>query len=417
MSPIQPRPSVGPLAGLRVIDFTQMMAGPYATMLLGDLGAEIVKVEPPGEGDLTRLTGPLKGPSPVPLFGSYFQSVNRNKKSIVLDLKSEIGKKVVRDLIVEADLLVENFRVGVMDRLGLSYESLREVNPALVYASVRGFGDVRGGESPCVDWPLYDINAQAAGGVMGITGEPDGPPYKVGPGVGDIFPGTLLMVGALAAVMHARQTGEGQYVDVAMYDAMLSLSERIIYQYSYGGEVPPRDGNGHPFVVPFDVIEAKDGFVTIACAKDKQWLELCRAMGRDDLLTDERYLTRPARNKNAVEVRAIVGEWVAGLTKREVVEALGGRVPVAPVNTAADIFQDPHVEARGMLVEVEHPGTDSPGVIVGAPIKLTRTPGGVQRRAPLLNEDAGEILRSIGYDEEQVAEVIEAAGPLPDTVS
>jgi crotonobetainyl-CoA:carnitine CoA-transferase CaiB-like acyl-CoA transferase len=398
--------SWGPLTGIRVIDFTQMMAGPYATMLLGDLGAEIIKIEPPGEGDVTRMTGPVRGPDPAPLFGSYFQSVNRNKKSIVLDLKTETGKRIVRELVATADMLVENYRAGVMDRLGLSYESLLEINPALVYASVRGFGDPRGGESPYVDWPLYDINAQAAGGVMGITGDPDGEPCKVGPGVGDIFPGSLLIVGALAALVHARATGEGQYVDVAMYDAMLSLSERIVYQYSYGGEVPDRDGNGHPFVVPFDVIEVSDGHVTIACARDKQWLELCRAMDRPDLLTDERYLTRPARNANRIEVRKIVADWAGKLTKREVVAALGGKVPVAAVNTAADIFEDPHVAARDMLVEVEHPGTDRPGVIAGSAIKLTKTPGGVRSRAPLLNENGEEILRSLGYPDEEIARIL-----------
>lgn len=385
-----PTGAFGPLAGLRVVDLTRMLAGPYCTMLLADLGADVVKVEPP-EGDLTRRAAPFRPDDAERAYGGYFQSINRNKRSIVLDLKDAADRDTLRALVRGAAVVVENFSVGVMERLGLSYESLREENPALVYASVRGFGDPRTGESPYAEWPAFDVVAQAVGGLMGITGEKGGGPTKTGPGIGDVFPAVLCAVGVLAALRHAERTGEGQYVDVAMYDGILALCERIVHQHSYTGEVPGPEGNGHPLLCPFDVFSTADGHVAVAAPTDGHWRALCAAMGRPELGADARYATNVARVARAAEVRALVGGWTGARPSAEVLAALGGAVPVGPVNTAADVVADPHVAARGMLAELDHPGSATPVAVVGVPIKLTATPGGVHRRAPLLDEHGAQI--------------------------
>jgi crotonobetainyl-CoA:carnitine CoA-transferase CaiB-like acyl-CoA transferase len=389
--------SEGPLHGLRVIDLTRMLAGPYCTMLLADLGADVVKVEPL-DGDGTRTTGPFAEDDGLRAYGGYFQSVNRNKRGIALDLKQEPGRAVLMRLAEGADVLVENFRTGVMDRLGLGYETLAQANPRLVYAAVRGFGDPRTGESPYRDWPAFDVTAQAFGGFMGITGPAPGQPQKAGPGIGDLFPATLAALGVVAAVHHAQSSGRGQFVDVAMYDGVLALCERIVYQYSYGGAVPTQQGNGHPLFCPFDVFATSDGFVTIAAPEDGQWAFLVEAMGRPDL-GDDRYATKEARIMRQDDVRGAVSGWAGARTTAEVLRALGGRVPVGPVQTVADIFADPHVRARDMLVEVEQPGSGSRRAIAGSPIKLTLTPTAVRRRAPLLGEHTDEVLAEAGYSE------------------
>jgi len=380
----------GPLHGVRVIDLTHALAGPYGTMLFTDLGADVIKVEP-AHGDVTRDLGPNIPEDTVRAFGGYFQSVNRGKRSLVLDLKSEGDADLLRELVKEADVLVENFSLGVMDRLGLSYESLQEINPKLVYGSLRGYGDPRLGESPYAAWPAMDISIQAQAGAMGITGLEDGTPIKIGPGIGDIFPGTLLSVGILAAVISARETGKGQLVDVAMYDAILSLSERIVYQHSYTGAVPAPAGNGHPFWSPFDVFEAKDGWIAIAAPTPPRWRALCGAMGRPELAEDERFNSPSNRSARSGEVKTIVEGWTSVRTRAEIVDALGGIVPVGPVNTVVDIVNDPHVTARDMIVEVEQPGADRTVQIAGAPIKLSGTPSGVKGRAPLLGEHNDDI--------------------------
>ena len=379
----------GPLHGLRILDLTRALAGPYCTMLLADLGADVVKIESP-EGDLTRAASPLPEGAP---FGGYFQSVNRNKRSVVLDLKAPGGRETLRGLVPHAHALVENFRSGVMDRLGLSYETLSELNPALVYASVRGFGDPRGGESPYTEWPAFDVTAQAWGGFMGITGSADGKPQQAGPGVGDIFPGTLLALGIVSALLHARATGEGQYVDVAMYDGVLAMCERIVPVYSYTGDVPGPQGNAHPQFCPFGIFPASDGYVSIAAPTNNHWRALCEIIGRDELGVDDRYKNVVVRIQHRDAVIALLSDWTREHTKREIVDALGGKVPVGPVNSVEDIVADPHTAARSMLAEVEQPGMDRPVMVPNSPIKLTRTPSGVRRRAPLLGEHTDEVLR------------------------
>lgn len=389
----------GALKGLKIIDLTMMLAGPFATMLLGDQGATIIKIEPVKGGDMTRALG--KGQKDMP-FGGYFQSINRNKLSIALDLKTEAGKEVLRRLVREADVLVENYRVGVMDRLGLSYESLAKINPKLVYATVRGFGDPRTGKSPYADWPAFDVIAQAMGGIMGITGPDAQTPLKIGPGVGDIVPAMLMTIGILSAVRHAEKTGEGQFVDVGMYDAILALCERIVYQHSYDGTVPGPEGNSHPLLCPFGLFPAKDGWVSIACPRDHFWKILAENMGRPELGEDERYALNAERVARNAEVVELVSGWTKILTKKQLAECLGGKIPFGPVNNVVDIFNDPHTAVREMLPQVEQPGR-APVRIAGTPIRMTKTPGGVARRGAFLGEDTDAILRDAGYTVDEIA--------------
>jgi len=298
-------------------------------------------------------------------------------------------------LAEKCDVLVENFAAGVMERLGLAYETLAERNPRLVYAAIRGFGDPRTGKSPYSDLPAYDVVAQAMGGLVGVTGTADGHGLRCGPSVGDIMPGTLTAVGILSAVLHARETGEGQFLDVAMYDGVLSLCEHYVYLYSYTGENPRPLGNAHPFLCPFDVFDAKDGQIAIAAPTDKHWRLLCDIIGSPELGRDERYAKNEGRQAHAEEIRAIVGEWTAQRTRDEIVETLSHLVPAGPVNTMADIFEDPHVAAREMLPEIQQVGA-RPVRLAGQPIKLTRTPSRVYHRAPILGEHNEEILAEIG---------------------
>lgn len=379
----------GPLAPMRVLDLTAMLAGPYATMLLADLGAEVVKVEAPS-GDATRRLGPFKAHGTGPGLGGYFQSVNRGKRSIVLDLKTPGGRDRFLGLVEHADVVVENYSAGVMERLGLAYETLAAVNPRLVYAAIRGFGDPRTGESPYVSWPAFDVVAQAMGGFLSVTGTSDGAPVKAGPGIGDIFPGALAALGVVAAVRHAEATGEGQFLDVAMYDAVLALSERIVYQYSYSGVAPTPQGNGHPLLCPFDIFATADGWVALAAPSDRHWRVIAEVIGRPDMGLDERYATNAARVRNSPEVRSVLGAWLAARSNREVVAALGGTVPIGPVNDVAAIFADPHTAIRRMLIEVDEPGSAGPVTIAGQAIKFARTPAEPSRSGPLLGEASAE---------------------------
>jgi crotonobetainyl-CoA:carnitine CoA-transferase CaiB-like acyl-CoA transferase len=396
--------SAGSLSDIRIIDLTQMLAGPYATMMLADHGAEVIKIEPP-EGDMIRPAGPYRSDDNRKVLGGYFQSINRNKFSVCLDLKTEQGRSALFKLIAGADAIVENFRVGVMERLGLSYETLRVVNPKLVYAALRGFGDQRTGASPYGNWPAFDVVAQAMGGLMAVTGPDAKTPMKIGPGVGDIVPGAMLAFGILAAVHHARRTGEGQFVDVSMIDAVLALCERTVYQQSVAGQIPGPEGNHHPFLVPFGIYPAADGFVTLAAHPQPFFETLCRALGAEDILADPAYSTPELRIVNRLDLIKTISERTARLSKRELTARLGGKVAFGPVMNIADISRDPHFAARNMIVSVEQPG-DKPIQIAGVPIKMTATPGGVHRRAPLLGEDTLERLRQAGLSETEIADLL-----------
>ena len=387
----------GPLADIRIVDLTQALAGPFCTMLLADLGADVVKIEPP-RGDMTRALPPFPADRAGCDYGGYFASINRNKRSVVLDLRQAGDRDILFRLVDGADAVVENARVGVMDRLGVGYEHLRERNPRLVYAAIRGFGDPRTGPSPYADWPAFDIVAQCMGGIVGTTGRAGTSGVPCGASVGDLFPGTLAALGVVSAIHAARSAGVGQFLDVAMYDALVSLCEGIIYNFSYAGRVVGPRGTGHLSLCPFDVFETRDGAVAIAAPTENQWKLLCEAMGRAELTTDSRYNDNPKRVAAADEVRTLIMEWTRRHTKREIMDTLGGRVPAGPVNTAQDIFADPHPRARGMLVEVEQPGENPPVVLAGPAIKLAATPAGIYRRPPRLGEHTAEVLAEAGID-------------------
>ncbi|QLK25328.1 CoA transferase [Natrinema zhouii] len=380
---------MGALSNLRVVDLTQVLAGPYCTMLLADLGADVVKIERPG-GDMIRSNPPFVDDPDEEAYGGYFQSVNRGKKSIELNFREEEDREDFLSLVEEADIVVENYRSGTMEKYGLGYETLKEHNDDLIYSSIRGFGDPRTGETDRQGQPSFDLIAQALGGVMETTGQPDGPPTKTGPGVGDLFTATLNCIGILAAVNHREQTGEGQYVDTAMYDSMISFTERAIYQQSYSGESPTRRGNSHPTLFPYDAFETEDGYAVIAAFNNNHWAELCDVMGREDLA--EEYPTTPERLENREALRAEIADWALEQTNDELVGRLEGRVPAAPVQTTEEIFDDPHIHARDMLVPVEQPGADRDVEIAGNPIKMSETNPEPRGRAPLLDEHREELL-------------------------
>lgn len=362
-------------------------------MLLADLGADVIKVEPP-QGDFTRYGGPFTKGDTERICGGYFSSVNRSKRSIVLDLKEQDDCETLLDLIERADVFVENARPGVLDRLGLSYETLSARNPALVYGAVRGFGDPRTGESPYQDWPAFDVVAQAMSGLVSTTGAKGTPGTRVGPSIGDIYPATLLALGIVSGVHHARRTGEGQFVDVAMYDALVALCEETVYRFSYWGRVDEPNGDHHPIHVPFGIFPTSDGACALA-APTTHWPVLCEILERPDLIEDPRTRTNRDRNGHREYVEEIITAWTTERTTAEVVAALGGRVPVGPVHTNADLLNDPHLRARDMLVEIDTPGATRKTTFANTPIKYTGTPGGVSRPSPRLGEHTVEVLAEI----------------------
>ncbi|OAI40141.1 formyl-CoA transferase [bacterium SCGC AG-212-C10] len=376
---------------------TQALAGPFSTMLLADMGADVVKVERP-RGDMSRHSNPYAEDDQERAFGGYFASVNRNKRSIVLDLEQEADRDIFLRLVPRYDAVVENYRAGVMEGFGAGYEALRELNPRLVYGAIRGFGDPRTGLSPYADWPAFDVVAQAMGGVVSMTGTLDGDVLKVGPSIGDLYPATLMALGLTAALLHARESGEGQFVDVAMYDSIMALCEAIVYRYSYAGIVTTPMGNSHAQLTPFDIYPTADGHIAIAAPTPKHWELLCAVMDRMDLAEDERTYSNNHRVANAAFVRETMSAWTCTLPTAEIVRLLGGIVPVGPVNNAADLFADPHVAAREMLVAVDHPGASRPMVLPGTPIKFATTPGGIYRRPPRIGEHRDEILAELEGD-------------------
>jgi formyl-CoA transferase len=406
------RDPTGALDGVLVIDFTQMLSGPFAAMMLADQGARVIKVEPPG-GDRTRKFGPFRDGQLTMSeggYGGYFASTNRNKEGLCVDLKAPEGREVILRLVEKADIVIENFRAGVMERLGLGYETLAKRNPRLVYGAIRGFGDVRTGKSPYGDWPAYDVVAQAMGGIMGITStEPGGQPTKIGPGVGDIVPAMQCAFGLVSALYRAKATGAGQFVDVSMVDGVLALCERIVFQHGIDGTVPGPEGNSHPLLCPYGLFQARDGWVAIGCPHDDFWALLARLIGRGDLADDARYQTTPQRLDQREVVEGAVTAWTLRHTKAEISGVLGGKVPFGPVLGVDEIFADPHTTARHMLATVDLPGVpEHPLTIADTAVKMTATPGGVRFRAPLVGEHTDRILADVGYAS---AEVSALTGP------
>ncbi|MDP9235896.1 MAG: CoA transferase [Chloroflexota bacterium] len=384
----------GPLVDLRIVDLTQALAGPYCTMLLADLGADVIKVEP-RRGDMTRGMPPWTGDRESAPYGGYFASINRNKRSIVLDLRKDGDREIFFRLVDTADAVVENSRVGVMDKLGVGYDDVHARNPRAVYGAIRGFGDPRTGESPYASWPAFDVIAQSMGGIVSTTGPTGSTGYPAGASVGDIFPGTLAALGVVSAVHRARVTGEGQFVDVAMYDAVLALCENLVYQYSFAGRVLEPKGTGHAALCPFDVFPASDGAVAIAATAPNHWSLLCALIDRVDLIDDPRTFENIARLDHRDIVIDAISSWTRERTKATIVAEMAGRVPCGPVNNAVDIFNDPHVAARGMLAGIELPGGGH-AQIAAPPVKFTATPTRVYRRPPLLDEHRQEILLEAG---------------------
>jgi len=389
----------GPLAGIRIVDFTRALAGPFCTMLLADLGADVIKVEPP-EGDFSRFSEPYPEGDEEKAFGGYFASINRNKRGIMVDLKDKATHEQLLALIDGADAVVENFRVGIMEKLGFGYEALRLRNPGLVYAAIRGFGDPRTGVSPYAEWPSYDVVAQAMGGIVSMTGTDDGQVLKVGASVGDLYPGTVAALGIVSALLHAKLTGEGQFLDVGMVDAVTALCEAAVYRYTYAGINTKPTGNSHPQLAPFDVYKTADGYCAIAAPTQNHWALLCAFIDRPDLIHDPRTISNKDRVANAAFVKEVVSTWTGARTTAAVIEALGGAVPVGPVNDAKALFNDPHLHARNMLVAVEHPGSERPVVLPNSPIHFTATPAGIYRRPPKLGEHNDEVFAELANEEE-----------------
>ncbi len=385
----------GILNGIRVIDLSRMLSGPYCTMMLADHGAEVIKIEG-ANGDTSRSNGPWRDDDPEREMAGYFVSLNRNKKSVQLDLKTADGQEALKRLVASADVVVENFRPGVMERLGLGYETLAQIRPGLVYAAIRGFGDPRSGESPYAHWPSYDIVAQAMGGILSQTGPDAETPCKVGPGVGDVFAGMMMSFGIMAALRQAEATGESQFIDVGMYDAILSLCERAVYLHDIEGKIAGPEGNDHPLLAPFGLFPASDGQVAIGIVDDSFWQALAQAMDRPDLATDPRFVTRAERAQHTAALRQEVSAWTANRSKAELTAALGGVIPFGPLNTVADIFADPHAAARGLLTEVPHPDPAArPFTVAANPLRFGSAPLPAPQAAPLLGAHTEHYLSEI----------------------
>ncbi len=376
----------GPLAGIRVLDLTRVVAGPYCSMFLGDLGAEVVKVEQPGAGDDTRGWGP-------PFAGgesAYYLCINRNKQSLTLDLKSKRAVEVLRELAKVADVIIENFRPGTMERLGLGEKELRELNPRLIYASLTGFG----ADGPMSDWPGYDLIVQAWGGLMSITGTPEGEPVKVGVAIIDLVAGLMLGKAITAALFAREKIGVGQRIDTSLLEAEVASLINVGSNYLVGGKIPTRWGNAHPNIVPYQNFKTSDGYLVIGVASEVIWKRFCQAIGRNDLTDDSRFANNSKRVENRAELIARLSEmflqrnndsWFKLLTEAE--------VPCAPVQSIDQVFQAPQVLHRDMLMEVEHP-TAGKVRMAGIPVKFSVTPASVRMPPPLLGEHNSEILEN-----------------------
>ena len=389
----------GPLKDLTVIDCTRALAGPFGAGLLADLGARVIKIEAPF-GDGYRNIPPFLPDHASPYedreagtdFGAPFASVNRNKRSVCLDLKNDIHKDVFLQLCDQADAVVENMRAGVMDKLGLGYEVIAERNPKIIYACVRGFGDPRTGESPYASWPSLDAAAQSFGGLVYANNG------LVTPAIADVFPGTLMALGVVSAIHNAQQSGKGQFLDVSMYDAMMAFQKSAVAQYGFTGKANPPGLQRAMTLYPFDLFPTKDGRISIAVAQPRHWDMLCAAMERSDLMTDERSASNTARLENVDWVEEQICAWTSQLTRLEILEKLNGSVPVGPVQNMADIFDDPHVAARQML-ETCSPGGDNPDITLAAnPIKFSETPTTLYHPPPTLGAHNEEVLAEFGID-------------------
>lgn len=387
-----------PLAGVRVLDFSRVLAGPYCTMMMGDMGAEIIKIEDPGKGDDTRTWGP-------PFQGSestYFLSVNRNKKSITLNLKSPGGLDVARRLAAGSQVLVENFRPGTMERLGLGYEAVHKLNPKLVYCSISGFGQT----GPQRERAGYDAMMQGEGGLMSLTGPPDGPPTKVGLSIADLVAGLFALQGILLALRVAEHTGQGQWVDVSLLDGQVALLTFQAAAYFATGQNPPRMGNRHPMITPYETYRTSDGYVIIAVGTEGMWRAFRDLLGLPKEGPEaERFATSRQRVGLRDELAAILEPCIAGRTTADWIADLNRLgIPCGQVRQLSDVLTDEQVLARNLVQQVNH---DSLGRIstTGIPVKLSATPGAIQSAPPVLGQHTAEVLRGLGMSDEQISKL------------
>lgn len=392
-----------PLEGVRVLDLTRALAGPYCTMMLGDLGADVIKVERPGWGDDSRGWGPPfvgRPYGPYPGESAYFIAANRNKRSITVNFQRPEGRQIVCRLAAVSDVLVENFRTGVLDNLGLGYEDLRAVNPRLVYCSISGYGRT----GPYAERPGYDFIIQAEGGMMAITGPEEGPPSRVGVPIVDITAGMFAATAVLAALRIRDLTGEGQQVDISLLDTQVALLTNVASNYLVGGAQPRRYGNAHPNLAPYEAFRARDRWFALAAANERQWATLCQVIGRPDLQIDPRFATNGARVSNRSALVAALNEVFAARDADEWLQALQeAGLPCGPINTIPEVFEHPQVSARELMLEVAHPSAGSVR-LAGFPYKFAATPAGMRRPPPLLGEHTEEVLvEMLGYSIEEVA--------------
>ncbi len=390
-----------PLEGIRVLDLTQAYSGPFCTMNLADHGAEVIKIERPGSGDQTRAWGPMEND-----YSGYYAYINRNKKGITLNLASDEGKKIFTELIKTADVVCENYKVGVLEKLGFTYEVMKEINPRIIYGSISGFGltgDLAG--RPC-----YDIVAQAMSGMMSVTGFADGPPCKIGPSVGDSYTGAYLCMGVLMALYEREKTGVGRRLDVAMVDTLYSTMENFVVEYTIAGKHPHRAGNQDPSIAPFDSFKAKDADFVMGCGTDKMFAGLCSAMGKEELTCDPRFKTNLLRCENYLQdLKPIVEEWTQTKTVAELEEIICGlSIPFGPIMTIPEVSDSELMKERNMLWDVYQPGMERNIKIPGTPIKIHGEVDEVQKSAPILGEDNVAIYSEVlGISEEEVAALVE----------
>src|SRR5215469_4233162 len=386
---------VKPLDDLFVVDLSRILSGPDFTMLMADMGAKVIKVEPPPLGDDSRQWGP-------PFIGgisTYFLPVNRSKKSLGLNLKSAEGQRILWKLIERADVLIENFRPGVLDKLGFGYDAVSKANPRTVYCSISGFGQT----GPYRDRPGYDVIAQGESGMMDLTGFPDGPPAKLGASLADIVAGLYAFNGICLALLARHKTGKGQLVDISLLDGMVSTLTYHALIYLSTGRSPKRAGTRHPSIVPYESFKASDGFVNIAVTNQKQWENFCQVLGFAELAHDERFETMKARLANYSALRPMIERIVAKQTRTQVIAAMSEvGIPAGPINSVGEILEDPQMHARQMVVELTHPEY-GPLKLLGIPIKLSETPGAVETAPPQFGEHNRDILRRLGFAEEEIA--------------